>query len=244
MPNYIQKFATIEQSCDWLRARTGGVWTLPRLLECHLKPYFWLDYKPGYEELFGGRVEGYRTWMIFAGDVQRLEFDGTSALVNMIAAPDGTPVLLNPGWVLPLTELRFKREALERVATILEGKAGQQAAATSGTPEKAAAPVHRGGVTKREILCIDWPMPAEAPPLENILDEIPKWVDAACKKIGAPGKGAAGSHLWNPAILAVCLSTKTPQKKWGVGEGTLTNFLRLHFSDYLQEWIDATGQGI
>ena len=138
MPNYIQKFATIEQSCDWLRARTGGVWTLPRLLECYLKPYFWLDYKPGYEELFCGRVEGYRTWMIFAGDVQRLEFDGTSALVNMIAAPDGTPVLLNPGWVLPLTELRFKREALERVATILEGKAGQQAAATSGATENAA----------------------------------------------------------------------------------------------------------
>ena len=141
MPNYIQKFATIEQSCDWLRARTGGVWTLPRLLECHLKPYFWLDYKPGYEELFGGRVEGYRTWMIFAGDVQRLEFDGTSALVNMFTTHDGTLAKIEPGWTVPLAELRFKREELERVASILEGEALRQNPAPSGTPENAAPPV-------------------------------------------------------------------------------------------------------
>ncbi len=58
MTDYIPKLATIEQSCEWLRARLGGVWILPRLLECHLKPYFWIDYKPGHPQIFGGKVEG------------------------------------------------------------------------------------------------------------------------------------------------------------------------------------------
>ena len=115
--------------------------------------------------------------------------------------------------------------------------------ATSETTEKAVPPAHQSGVTKHEILSVVWPMPPNAPPLENILDDIPKWAEDACKKIGARGKGVAGSHIWNPALLAVCLSTKTPQKRWTIGEGALTNFLRLHFSDYLEEWENATGKG-
>lgn len=112
----------------------------------------------------------------------------------------------------------------------------------SRTPEKAETHARRWGVTKREILSVDWPMPNNAPKLVNILDELPKWADAACRKIGSRGKGANGSHLWNPAILAFCLSIKTPQKKWAIGEGALTNFLRLHFSDYLLDWEIATGK--
>lgn len=124
-----------------------------------------------------------------------------------------------------------------------EGEWFESLQSTSGTPERAAPPEHRWGVTKGEILEVTWPMPSNAPPLENILDEIPKWVDDACRKIGVRGKGAAGSHLWNPAILAVCLSTPSRRRKWRVGEGTLTNFLRLHFSEYLKEWEVATGKG-
>ncbi len=115
-----------------------------------------------------------------------------------------------------------------------------EAPATSGTPEKgelsAMGAIISAGVTKAEILCIKWPLPDSAPPLENILDDLPKWVDAACNKTGRPGKGAGGSHLWNPALLAVCLATKTPQKKWAVGKGALTNFLRVNFSEYFEQW--------
>lgn len=135
MTDYIPKLATIEQSCEWLRARLGGVWILQRLLECHLKPYFWIDYKPGHPQIFGGKVEGYLTWMVFASDVHRLEADGTNALVNMFTAHDGTLVKIEPGWTVPLSELRFKREALERVASILEGEVSRQNPAPSGTLE-------------------------------------------------------------------------------------------------------------
>lgn len=135
MTDYIPKLATIEQSCEWLRARLGGVWILPRLLECHLKPYFWIDYKPGHPQIFGGKVEGYLTWMVFASDVHRLEVDGTNALVNIFTAHDGTLVKIEPGWTVPLSDLRFKREALERVASILEGEVSRQNPASSGAPE-------------------------------------------------------------------------------------------------------------
>ncbi len=91
-------------------------------------------------------------------------------------------------------------------------------------------------VTKREILSVPWPMPPDAPPLENILSELPKWVQSAYKKVGRPGKGAEGSHLWNPAQLAVCLAVTTPHKRWACKKTALTNFLRGNFSDHLEEW--------
>jgi len=97
------------------------------------------------------------------------------------------------------------------------------------------------GLPKHEILAVDWPLPQTAPKLKDILDNLPKWVDGACTKVGRSGKGPDGSHLWNPAILAVCLATKAPRKKWPVvGKGTLTNFLSRHFSDYLDEWKEAS----
>ena len=138
--NYLPKFANIEQACEWLRVRTGSEWILPRLLECHLKPYFWIDYAPGYPQIFGDCREGYLSWMVFQGDVRRLEIDGTNALVNMFTAHDGTLVKSEPGWIVPLSELRFKREAIERVASILEGEALRQETAPSGTPERAEPP--------------------------------------------------------------------------------------------------------
>ena len=115
--NYLPKDATIEQSCAWLQAETGQTWILPRLMECHLTPYFWLDYKPGYPRLFGDRLEGYQTRMVFQGDLTRLESDGGVALVTMFTAHDDVLVKVEPGWPVPLSELRFKREAVERGRT-------------------------------------------------------------------------------------------------------------------------------
>lgn len=116
--DYLPRLATIEQACQWLDAKTGNTWILPRLLECRLTPCFWLDYTPGYSEIFGDRKEGYLAEMIFHGDIMRLESGVAEALVTMFTAHDGTLVTSEPGMRVPLSELRFKREQVEREAEI------------------------------------------------------------------------------------------------------------------------------
>ena len=127
--DYLPKDATIEEACNWLQAKTGQTWALARLLECHLRPHFWLDYKPGYPAIYGDRIEGYQTRMMFQGDLCRLESDRGDALVNMFTAHDGTLVKVQPALRVPLSELKFKRESVERVAEIIN-KAAQPQAAT------------------------------------------------------------------------------------------------------------------
>lgn len=128
--DYLPKDATIEQACNWLQAKTGQTWILPRLLECHLTPHFWLDYKPGYPAIYGDRIEGYQTQMMFHGDICRLESDGGDALVNMFAAHDGSLIKLEPCLRVSLSDLRFKRERVERVAEITNNTAPAQTPAT------------------------------------------------------------------------------------------------------------------
>lgn len=128
--NYLPKDATINEACDWLHAKTGQTWVLARLLECHLTPYFWLDYKPGYPAIYGNRIEGYQTRMMFQGDLCRLESDRGDALVNMFTAHDGTLVKVQPGLRVPLSELKFKRESVERVAEIINKTAPALSPAT------------------------------------------------------------------------------------------------------------------
>ena len=128
--DYLPKDATIEQACNWLKTKTGQTWILPRLLECHLTPHFWLDYKPGYPAIYGDRIEGYQTRMMFQGDLCRLESDGSDALVNMFAAHDDSLIKTEPGIRVPLSELRFKRENVERVAEIINNTAPAQNSAT------------------------------------------------------------------------------------------------------------------
>lgn len=94
----------------------------------------------------------------------------------------------------------------------------------------------QSGVPKHEILSVEWPLPDNAPPLKKTLDNLPKWVEPACMKIGKVGKGADGSHLWNPAILATCLNTRTSHKNWIVRREALTSFLRVSFPEYLEQW--------
>jgi hypothetical protein len=109
-----------------------------------------------------------------------------------------------------------------------------------GAQESVAKQVALVGVSKHEILSVQWPMPKGAPTLANLLDEIPMWIGDACTKVGRRGKGINGSHLWNPAILAVCLATKTPQKKWAAGKGALTSLIKTFFNDYAEQWDSAS----
>ena len=126
--DYLPKDATIEEACNWLQAKTGQTWVLARLLECHLTPHFWLDYKPGYPAIYGNKIEGYQTRMMFQGDLCRLESDRGDALVNIFTAHDGTLVKVEPGLRVPLSELKFKRESVERVAEIINKTAQTKAA--------------------------------------------------------------------------------------------------------------------
>ena len=102
------------------------------------------------------------------------------------------------------------------------------------------------GVVKSKILEVDWPMgPAQSavvstkhnvPSLKSVLDDIPAWVNSACIKDGRPGRGR-GSHKWNPPLLAVCLYSTTPHKKWSSPVAALTKVIEVHYKDYLAEWI-------
>lgn len=137
--DYLPRDATIEQTCDWLQAQTGQTWVLSRLMERKLTPYFWVDYQSGQPIIFGDSIQGYQTKMVFAGDLRRLEADGT-ALVTMFTAEDGVTIIsANPGYLVPLTTLRFKREDVERLAARINAITQAQSAAQAPTPAQTAA---------------------------------------------------------------------------------------------------------
>jgi hypothetical protein len=220
MSDYLPKDATIEQACKWLQAKTGQTWILPRLLECHLTPYFWLDYKPGYP------IEGYQTRMMFQGDLSRLESDGTYALVNMFAAHDGALIKVEPGVQVPLAELRFKREHIERVAEIINRT--KAAPAQSPAPVVAAsndtAPLTTGDIA----FCfagLRWDEQGWKKPL----GDKPKWLSEC---VAIPGQRGVSEARWNPVLIGAAL----------VHQGHVeARKVRVRFQtvDLLKPWFDA-----
>ena len=133
---YLPKNATCTESCDWLKVQTGDNWTLARLLEHGLMPWFWLDYKPGYPAIFGDHIEGYLAPMVFAGDMHRLEADGSHAFVNLTRAHDGAVMKIEPSITVPIKELKFKREELQALSSALKKHAStvDDDATTSSRP--------------------------------------------------------------------------------------------------------------
>jgi hypothetical protein len=119
MSDYLPKHATEIEACDWLKAQTGKSWTLARLLENGLMPWFWLDFKPGYPAIFGDRIEGYMAPMVFMSDTQRLEADSTDALVSLTHTHDGVVMKVEPGITVQTKELKFKRDDLEALCKAL-----------------------------------------------------------------------------------------------------------------------------
>lgn len=136
---YLPKQATIEQSCDWLQAKTGETWVLARLLESGAVPSFWLDYSPDWPAIvFGGRKEGYLASMPFAGDTERLATEGNDALVTMFYSHDGELVAPTPGLRVALADLRFSREDVEDLAPAASRHTAP-ACATVSEPERRLA---------------------------------------------------------------------------------------------------------
>ena len=199
--DYLPKDATIEEACNWLQAKTGQTWVLPRLLECHLTPHFWLDYKPGYPTIYGDRIEGYQTRMIFQGDLCRLESDRGDALVNMFTAHDGTLVKVQPALRVPLSELKFKRESVERVAEIINKAAQPQAEPPAPVVADSASngplPLTTGDIA----FCFDgirWNEQQWRKPLGNK----PKWLQSC---VAIPGQRGVSETRWNPVLIAAAL---------------------------------------
>lgn len=143
--DYLPEYASIEQSCDWLQARTNKAWSPSRLLECGLMPWFWLDYSPAYPDIFAGRVEGYMAPMIFTGDLHRLAVAGSDVLINMTRTIAGELIKIEPGLRAPLTEIRFKRED---VARLVEGEFGKVGAGETAPADEENS--SKGKATSRQ----------------------------------------------------------------------------------------------
>ena len=137
MTDYLPNDATIEDACNWLQAKTGEKWTLPRLIEHNLIPHIWLANDPRYPAIFGDKPEGYQTRMVYRGDLNRLAADGTCCL-TMFLSHDGKFGKVEPSASVPLSELRFKRDDIRRVADAVV--AGRPAPSADVAPVMAVEP--------------------------------------------------------------------------------------------------------
>ena len=131
---------------------------------------------------------------------------------------------LSIGWDMPAELVAIARKHDEQddapaaLATVSPGE-------TATSPDLPPSPC-----TKREILAADWPLPNNVN-LEKLLSDVPKWLEQARVKRGAPGRG---SSLWNPAQLAICLNTRRSVKV-----AALDIVIRGSFPAFHSEWENA-----
>lgn len=130
--NYLPKQATISEACEWLQDETGEHWTLVRLIEHGLMPWFWLDYQAGWPDaVFNGCHEGYLAPLCFGGDTQRLAAGVSDVLVTMSRTQSGELFKLevSPNAVsFPIDDLRFLRDDITQLAGKLSKPANAPAA--------------------------------------------------------------------------------------------------------------------
>lgn len=126
--NYLQKIATIEEACRWLETETEQRWTLPRLIDAGLTPWFWIDYSPGWPALFGEpendvpvaflpAARGYLAPLFNALDLRRLAAGASDVIVSSTRTNDGREIFVETEWRFSLDELRFKVEDIELLAS-------------------------------------------------------------------------------------------------------------------------------
>jgi hypothetical protein len=110
--------------------------------------------------------------------------------------------------------------------------AGSQAEApiTCEPPSGAAVPP---GLAARAILAHDWPVPVGVDLKSRLADGRAKWLTPARELRGSPGKAPS---LWNPAMLAICMASKSKGKTWQVDRHRLDIFIRKHFKEWVDEW--------
>lgn len=134
--SYLPRHARIDEACEWMTLQTGQKWTLARLLESGLMPWFWIDYKADVPAvIFNGRIEGYLAPVVFAGDTQRLAADGSDALVNITRTAGGVLMKVEPAMRMPLSELRFKSDDLRSLASRIVPTVKSAAQQSNASPE-------------------------------------------------------------------------------------------------------------
>lgn len=135
MKPHVPRWATPEESANYLGGITGEQWPLTRLLEAMPKPSVWIEYSEhAPQELFMGRTEGFCAPMTFAGDMHRLQHTRTVGL-TMAQRPDGQIVRFSKMIEFELSDLRFSRDDLLRVADLV----GQEPASQPATRTEPAA---------------------------------------------------------------------------------------------------------
>ncbi len=218
--DYLPKHATIEQACNWLLLKTGQPWILARLLECGLTPWFWFDYTPGWPAVFGDKVEGYLAPIVFNADTQRLEADGTDALVSMTRTHDGIPMRLEPAIRFPISNLRFKREDVTELANLINQESmakaysetappgSRQAATPDPAPAEAqavtqAAPAWREQAQEQAKTIIKRQKARDLYPSQmDIADEVAKTLRAK-RMFGDKGKPLPGAYIKRHALKGI-----------------------------------------
>lgn len=133
--SYLPPHATISEACEWLQNETDEVWTLARLLEHGLMPWFWLDYRADADAVFAGRKQGYLAPLCFAGDAGRLANGSREVLVTMTRNHAGEIIGLPPGsLVLPLDDVRFRRDDLTQLASKFDAPPAKEEAQAGTSP--------------------------------------------------------------------------------------------------------------
>jgi len=146
--NYLPKLATTAEACAWLQDMTGEPWTLARLIEHTLMPWFWLDYRADADAVFSGHKQGYLAPLCFAGDAGRLAAGGRDVLVTMTRNTAGALIAIPPGGlVLPVDDLRFRRDDI----TVLAGKFPAPADAPAAKGEDGAVTTRAPATTTNKL---------------------------------------------------------------------------------------------
>lgn len=221
MKNYLPKNATVPEACEWLATETGEPWTLARLLEHSLMPWVWLDYAPGWPDIFGDRTEGYLAPMIFAGDTARLATVGTDALITMTRVPGDKLIRVTPGLRASIDELRFRRDDITRLA----GKHSK--------PEDAPATKVEAvkGITKQLVINAFEGMHFDRDHWGRNLATPPDWL-IDCRVAKGNKKTSA---TWNPVLIAMALT----DPKRGISVNKL-DAVFVGLKDWVVAWREAS----
>lgn len=190
--------ATTFEACAWLEQQTGSSWTLASLLEHELTPYVWLDYDPAYPELFGEANGGYLAPIFYAGDIAHLAAGAEDVLIT--TTKDAYKIvarLPEPGFRRALSELRFQKKDLERLAGKL--KHAKEAPRPVAPPARES----QAGIGKDEVLeafgrivKLD---------LARMLDEAIGIFGDDGARVKASTKKSKRNIVWNPVTLALGL---------------------------------------
>jgi hypothetical protein len=203
MSDYLPPKATIAEAVAWLDKNTGDTWSLARIVETGIWPWFWLDYSSEHAHMFGDRFEGYAAQITYGCDKQRL-LENTSEpdfVVTMFWAPEG---ILSPDRVLvrttplflPMSALRFARDDIQRVADVTN-KSSQTYSGHTGEESDSAVSASCEGMLASLF------EPVKVPQLEKMFPDGGRWASHA-ERASRNGLKAARKDrgLFNPYLAA------------------------------------------